>query len=1484
MKSNQSIQTAQDDLIRKNRRIKVFLSSTFRDLQEERDYLAKNVFMELEAEALRRNAILNLLDLRWGITEEESKHGLVTQICLKEIEESRPFFIGIIGGRYGWEPKESEISGIDFINDEFGWLKKDIQDGLSITEIEVQYGVLRSSFPCKAFFYLKEGVSENQDNDAKAAEKLKAFKESLLSQKKYPVKYFKDAEELGKLIRKDIGEQLDYYFPRYEETDLIKEASYIQECILRTKTEHYVPLKGAYDYINDFMLSPQRLLAITGESGTGKSSLIANWIRQGAEKYNLFYHFVDTACNCDDYGFILLRLYCYLCGQLHIEPDLKSMSFDETLLSGAVNRLLETSSQDYLLVIDGLNQLTSIRDAYQLNWFPMMSSRIKILCSTDDENADILMALHNRSGIMYQLPLFSDFHSFRVLINGYLKPSGKKLEDEQITKIQNNAVFSNALALFSLLEELRLYGDHDTLKEAVTSYTQALSSVDFLKKVFNRIECDLSFFENGGYNTGKVLFLLAIANDGLSEETISTILGIPRVYVSAILYKCYRFISVLGVTSRISHAKIKMAILQVYANTVREEVYSAYEHYLKEALRNLRPGRFYLKHALQLADLYFQLGKAQELSKLITSPCLFHDFYFYYLNSLRRYYLYSVNQGFSIMPLMSSLKSKDKLESEEYQLLQEVRHLCISVHQYEELSRVLKFCEEFYIDCPNYADDRLLFLRDYLTYCIFSADFSRGNEIADRILNEADSSSPIRAFAYCYRGDVLRGSDIDASIINYEKAISIYKSVDDYEAIIVARINAGAGLAKSGRYDEALREYEDALYMIHEHIKESPVLIVQEYTCLNNMAALCGRIQINEDAERYNNEANHCYLLLKSSGLVSLLSPSSNVSQQQDLGYNLMSRSKIEEGLSELSGALLMLEHYRTNMPQKDYLTLRFENYFKRAKGLALNHKFSDAESVLRPIEGEIVEAYRKWPKDIAEHYLMYLRLMASLSNALHDYNKEDEYLVRAIQEYTDIEAGGGNGFKSYYAEILRKRARCLINLGRMDEGVLGLKAACREYGSIIFQNRAFFGPYVDTMIELFYVERSGKNGERLSEAFIEHMSEAFIEHMSEPASKKVMATGQDLMSLLIFCIKLIMIKRNRKRLTEAEYCFIILYQLLDREHPTRIFTDCIFPYLADCLDKLAEEKRERQMLKDCILYSRMAIDYMEGVNKTHADVLKYSSIIQRCANYHDEVNMKNEAFGYYKRALEELEGIDENHQVIFRKAGILHDYGVAMQTVDLSKAKTIIEESITLYKRVYDEYSSVAVEYAHVEEVLANILDDMKSFDESRDHYRSSIHVLRRFRSDKLAERKLGVTLNNYGIMLLKQHEFSEAREVLLESREIRKVSDPYGVINTDDSLFRLEYGTGNDGEALKYLREILGIIEQYGFAEAGNLKKYVEYTDLYAVVSLDNQDFNAAKQVYKKLFRELQEMKNDIRAGGLLEQIEKRVEALFGTVDFLE
>ena len=82
------------------RELRVFISSTFRDMQAERDHLVRFVFPRLREQLLSRRLQLVDVDLRWGVTADQDAFDL----CMREIDLCRPRFIAILGGRYGWVP------------------------------------------------------------------------------------------------------------------------------------------------------------------------------------------------------------------------------------------------------------------------------------------------------------------------------------------------------------------------------------------------------------------------------------------------------------------------------------------------------------------------------------------------------------------------------------------------------------------------------------------------------------------------------------------------------------------------------------------------------------------------------------------------------------------------------------------------------------------------------------------------------------------------------------------------------------------------------------------------------------------------------------------------------------------------------------------------------------------------------------------------------------------------------------------------------------------------------------------------------------------------------------------------------------------------------------------------------------------------------------------------------------------------------------
>jgi telomerase protein component 1 len=148
--------------------VRVFISSTFRDMHAERDYLVKYVFPELREWCQQYKLHLVDIDLRWGVTSSEAESGKVLDICLDQIDGSRPFFIGILGNRYGWVPNKNEVSeGTRKIYDRLNG-----KEDFSITHLEIHHAVLeplRSLDTMEevphAFFYFRDKDSHPSPNE-----------------------------------------------------------------------------------------------------------------------------------------------------------------------------------------------------------------------------------------------------------------------------------------------------------------------------------------------------------------------------------------------------------------------------------------------------------------------------------------------------------------------------------------------------------------------------------------------------------------------------------------------------------------------------------------------------------------------------------------------------------------------------------------------------------------------------------------------------------------------------------------------------------------------------------------------------------------------------------------------------------------------------------------------------------------------------------------------------------------------------------------------------------------------------------------------------------------------------------------------------------------------------------------------------------------------------------------------------------------------
>jgi len=127
----------------------VFITSTFHDMQAERDLLRNVVFPALEEKLKARRVHLEWIDLRVGVANpaaesEAAFEAQVLKVCLEEVKRSRPFLVGLLGDRYGWVPPRERVEAA-VEEAAAAEAEKSIAaalEGRSVTDLEIDFGVL----------------------------------------------------------------------------------------------------------------------------------------------------------------------------------------------------------------------------------------------------------------------------------------------------------------------------------------------------------------------------------------------------------------------------------------------------------------------------------------------------------------------------------------------------------------------------------------------------------------------------------------------------------------------------------------------------------------------------------------------------------------------------------------------------------------------------------------------------------------------------------------------------------------------------------------------------------------------------------------------------------------------------------------------------------------------------------------------------------------------------------------------------------------------------------------------------------------------------------------------------------------------------------------------------------------------------------------------------------------------------------------------
>jgi tetratricopeptide (TPR) repeat protein len=535
-----SLLTGETAPVTANRRIRVFISSTFRDMIEERDALMTHAWPALRQICQERHVELVEVDLRWGIAEEQSTRKETLKLCLDEIRACRPFFIGLLGERYGWTPGDDAFTAD--LNEEQPWLR-DLH-GKSVTELEILHGVLNTpDLAGRAFFYFRDPayaqgrgpdfLSET-DADAEKQTALKTLIRTTCAAKQIPLQEsYPDPRQLAAMVLADLSAAVEARFPKEQIPDPLSREAQDHEAFAEIRRRTYIGRTEYFEALDRHAAGDGGPLVLLGDSGGGKSALLANWVehwRKNHPKDVIIQHYIGGTADSADHW----RLMARVMGEIKRcsgDPEALPTKHDDIRrdfplwLANARNWAAREGVR-FILVLDALNQLDDHLHARLLGWLPEhpFTGPLRLIASTlpgASGSDDPLDAIKQRNWQeLHVQPLTVDER--RRMITDYLVRFGKKLDEHRLVRLASAAPAANPLYLKILLDDLRITGTYDRLDERLTDYLAAADIPALLQHVLARYERDYERDRPG--LVAESLGLIYASRRGLSETELLELL------------------------------------------------------------------------------------------------------------------------------------------------------------------------------------------------------------------------------------------------------------------------------------------------------------------------------------------------------------------------------------------------------------------------------------------------------------------------------------------------------------------------------------------------------------------------------------------------------------------------------------------------------------------------------------------------------------------------------------------------------------------------------------------------------------------------------------------------------------------------------------------------------------------------------------------------------------------------------------------------
>lgn len=550
----------------------IFVSSTFQDMQAERDMLRQKVFPAINKEAGAHNDHIEFIDLRWGIdTKGQSEQDAsikVMDVCLNELQRSDDLMIILLGDRYGWIPDPKYMKQLRSDHD----IELET-DGMSATAFEIENGVIHGNK--KALVYIREIADPEQadipaefwEKDAESRRRLEELKGRLKNSPNcrvsvYPA-HLKDGRvaeaDLDVLSERMIKDLENAYWGEWEGFDRLSDFSkeqQIQWGFIERKAMDFCARSKEADTLmqnvrswisvsppdNRKMRKEEHMHFVIGPSGSGKSTFLSEIAtRLRRDGWDVLPFVGGLTPESSDSMRILRGIVYYLEEQLGLEhqawfgrdedPAAKTEGASIKEMSGQMlkKRLLKIAEQyakdhkPLIVVIDALDQLYPDENRDERVFCPSgLKGNIRFLVTCTPDIG---------TGIAAKTVLDDISEKDRnLIVRSALKRRGKDLSEEVIHTLLKKKDAGSPLYISLVIDRLMLMDRKDYQKikkegggsEAIASHQNEIigSLPDGLTEMAAAL-FDAAGEKIGQSFTQKALRFLAVSRKGLRESDLA---------------------------------------------------------------------------------------------------------------------------------------------------------------------------------------------------------------------------------------------------------------------------------------------------------------------------------------------------------------------------------------------------------------------------------------------------------------------------------------------------------------------------------------------------------------------------------------------------------------------------------------------------------------------------------------------------------------------------------------------------------------------------------------------------------------------------------------------------------------------------------------------------------------------------------------------------------------------------------------------------